>query len=106
MSEGMHIPDIPTFVALEWLELPRTMREYRGDTFSFPPETREATVRLDRETTTFAHLLGQLVCLDGHVYRCFLVHRLAHVPPWRPGEHIGLIVAPEAPVREQRGIGA
>lgn len=90
----MAFPSLPTFTALEWLELPRTMREYKDVTFTFPPDTRQVIVCLDRETTHFQHLLGQRICIDDKVYICFLVDRFLHAPPWHPGERIGLIVAP------------
>lgn len=87
--------DIPSFTAREWLEIPRTMREYRGATFSFPHDALEVLVDLDRETHDFQHLLGQRIAVDGLLYTCFLVNRFAHTPPWRPGEPLGLIMAPE-----------
>jgi len=87
---------MPTFLALEWLELPRTMRGYEDETCVFPQEACEVIVRLDRETADFSHLLRHQVRIDGRCYRCLLVNRFAHVPPYRVGEHVGLIVVPEA----------
>ena len=52
----------------------------------------EAAVRLDRDTHDFSHLLQQRVTIDGRSYVCIRVNRFAHAPPWRKGEHIGLVV--------------
>lgn len=47
----------------------------------------------DRECYDFAHLLNQEVMIDGTVYLCRGVERFAHLPPWRKGEKIGLLVS-------------
>jgi hypothetical protein len=50
-------------------------------------------VSLDRDTADFSHLLGHDVQIDGKVVRVVGVERFAHSPPWRAGEHIGLLIA-------------
>jgi hypothetical protein len=52
----------------------------------------EAAVTLDRDTRDFSHLLQRPVVIDGQPYVCIGVHRFGHQPPWRKGEHIGLVV--------------
>jgi hypothetical protein len=52
----------------------------------------EAAVTLDRDTEDFSHLLQGRVTIDGRPYVCVRVNRFAHAPPWRRGEHIGLVV--------------
>jgi hypothetical protein len=57
-----------------------------------------ALVRLDRETSDFAHLIGNEVAIrpthDGldRLYRVKGIERFAHCAPWRQGESIGLLV--------------
>jgi hypothetical protein len=73
----------PFFRASEWFEV-------RGK--------RIATTTLDRETSDFAHLIGNEVIIapthDGseRTYKVVAVERFAHMPPWRAGENIGLMV--------------
>jgi hypothetical protein len=52
----------------------------------------EAAVRLDRDTQDFSHLLHRRVMIDGRPYVCVAVNHFGHAPPWRKGEHIGLVV--------------
>ena len=52
----------------------------------------EAAVSLDRDTQDFSHLLRRPVTIDGRPYVCLRVNRFAHAPPWRKGEHVGLVV--------------
>jgi hypothetical protein len=52
----------------------------------------EAAVRLDRDTNDFAHLLHRRVVIDGRHYMCIAVNCFEHAPPWRKGEHIGIVV--------------
>lgn len=47
----------------------------------------------DRECDDFAHLLNQEVMIDGTVYLCRGVEHFSHIPPWRKGEPIGLLVS-------------
>jgi hypothetical protein len=57
----------------------------------------EAAVRLDRDTEDFSHLLRRPVIIDGRPYVCIKVTRFEHAPPWRKGEHIGLVVQARQP---------
>ena len=68
----------PNFVASEWTKI-----KGRG---------RLAIVVLDRDTADFSHLVNQEVEIDGKSYRCIGVERFAHMPPWRQGESVGLLV--------------
>lgn len=52
----------------------------------------EAAVSLDRDTGDFAHLLHRRVVIDGRDYVCIGVNHFEHPPPWRKGEHIGILV--------------
>jgi len=52
----------------------------------------EAAVTLDRDTQDFSHLLHRRVTIDGQPYVCIGVNCFEHQPPWRRGEHIGLVV--------------
>lgn len=48
-------------------------------------------VELDRDTRDFEHLMNKEVEIDGNRYIVRGVERYAHCPPWRAGEHIGLL---------------
>lgn len=52
----------------------------------------EAAVALDRDTSDFAHLLQRRILIDGKPYVCIGVNHFGHNPPWRRGEHIGIVV--------------
>lgn len=49
-------------------------------------------VELDRECENFDFLLDEQVKIDGVTKRVTAVEKFAHMPPWRKGEKIGLLV--------------
>ena len=52
----------------------------------------EAAVTLDRDTSDFTHLIDRRVTIDGQIYLCVGVNHFKHPPPWRKGEHVGIVV--------------
>lgn len=44
------------------------------------------------ECHDFSHLIGQKVKIDDAYFIVRGVERLAHTPPWKKGENIGLLV--------------
>jgi uncharacterized metal-binding protein len=52
----------------------------------------EAAVALDRDTRDFSHLLQRRIVIDGCPYVCIAVNCFEHPPPWRKGEHVGIVV--------------
>lgn len=50
-------------------------------------------VKLDRECEDFDFLFDQQVKIDGVAKRVTAVERNAHMPPWKKGERIGLLVS-------------
>ena len=76
---------------------PMTKPEFKSeDQFEVQGKT-VFSVALDRETSDFGHLRNRIVFIDGREYRCVAIERFTHMPPWRKGEKIGLMVEdPEA----------
>ena len=70
----------PSFHALAWWE---------SSTIPHP----FAVVVLDRTTNDFAHLIQQVVQIDGEAYMGHGVEHFAHVPPYRQGEQVSLCVS-------------
>jgi len=54
------------------------------------------TVELDRDTDDFSHLVGQKIVIDGALETCFSVERFSHMPPWKQGERVSLLIRKEA----------
>lgn len=46
------------------------------------------------DCSDFDHLIGHTVLIDGTAHRVAAVERFAHMPPWRKGESISLLVKP------------
>lgn len=40
----------------------------------------------------FGHLIGQTVLIDGQPRKVIAIERFMHMPPWRAGEEISLLV--------------
>lgn len=81
--------------------------EVRGWTRLSARSASVADVYLDRDTDDFGHLLNHRVTLDGHSgFICRGVERFAHMPPWRRGELVGLLILDsEDPRRDANGLG-
>lgn len=54
-------------------------------------------VTLQEECMSFYHLKGELVLLDGELYRVKAIERQTHSPPWRAGGKVGLLAVPVEP---------
>ncbi len=50
-------------------------------------------VELDRECEDFDFLLNEQVKIDGIIKTVKAVEKFAHMPPWRKGEKVGLLVS-------------
>ena len=72
------LPERPTFAALD-----RVSVRGRGILVS---------VELDRDTDDFAHLVGKKIIINGRLENCFAVERFDHLPPWKAGERISLLI--------------
>ena len=71
-------PNIPTFHALDW--------------FNIYGRGRIAVVKLDRDSTDFAHLIRQNVSIDGVFYRCLAVEQHPIAAHFYVGQPTGLMV--------------
>lgn len=45
----------------------------------------------------FSHLIGQVVRINGELRKVIAVERFMHMPPWRVGEEISLLVEFQEP---------
>lgn len=60
--------------------------------FTIPRLGTVYSIYLDRECNDFDWIIGHLVHLDGALRLVIGVERYAHMPPFRKGESIGLLV--------------
>ena len=71
-----------------------TMIEYESlSRFTISDRGMIFIVELDRECENFDFLLNEQVKIDGIMKTVTGVERFAHMPPWRKGEKIGLLVS-------------
>lgn len=57
------------------------------------------SVELDQDTDDFGHLVGKKIIVNGRLETCFSVERFNHLPPWKAGERIGLLIRKTRPTR-------
>jgi hypothetical protein len=85
-------------------KLPRTLaRPRERPTFTAHDRTSVkdvgilVSVDLDRDTEDFAHLVGKRIIINGRLETCFSVERFNHLPPWKAGERISLLIRKAKP---------
>jgi hypothetical protein len=66
------------------------------DRYKVPDVGLLVTVELDRDTDDFSHLVGQKIVIDGKLETCFSVERFSHMPPWKQGQRVSLLIRKES----------